>query len=90
MGQVTARISFVKEFTDFFEMMFPAAVTSAAALVGAVVMLAFISPLLSAATVAAALAIGAIFWLSRGRMESLNTSLNDELEQQVEVLDTRE
>lgn len=90
VGQVTARISFVKEFTDFFEMMFPAAVTSAAALVGAVVMLAFISPLLSAATVAAALAIGAIFWLSRGRMESLNTSLNDELEQQVEVLDTRE
>jgi hypothetical protein len=90
VGQVTARVSFVKEFTDFFEVMFPAAIASVAALVGAVLMLAAISPLVCAATVAVALLIGSIFWLSRGRMETLNAALNDEMERQVEVLDTRE
>jgi len=89
-GQVTARVSFVKEFADFFELMLPAAVASAAALAGAVLMLAVISPMLCAATVASALAIGAIFWFSRGRMEILNSSLNDEMERQVAVLATRE
>lgn len=90
VGLVTARITFVREFTDFFEIMMPAAVTSAAALAGAVLMLGFISPLLCAATVAAALAVGAVFWLSRGRLRSLNASMNDELERQVDVLGTRD
>ncbi len=89
VSQIVARASFVQEFADFFEQMVPAALVSALTLVGAVVMMAVLSPLLCAATIAVAALIAGIFLLSRQRMMALNTHLNDEMERQVEVLTQR-
>ena len=90
VSQLTARANFVSEFTDFFELMLPQALTSLITLGGAVVMLAILSPMLSAATVLTALIVGAVFYVSRHRITRFNTGLNNEMERQVTALETRE
>lgn len=86
IAQTTARVNFVKDFSTFFEIMLPAALTSAFMLVGSVVMLALISPTLGLATFVVAALIGTIFVSSRGRIRSLNARVNDEMESQVDRL----
>ena len=88
--QVVARVNFVKEFADFFEQMLPAALMSAIMLVGAVIMMAVLSPLLCIATLGVTVLVAAIFLLSRRRLTFLNAQFNDEMERQVDVLVTRD
>ena len=54
VSAVAARITFVRDFADFFEIMLPTAVMSLVMLVGSVLMLVFLSLYLFAATLAAA------------------------------------
>ena len=86
IAQVTARVNFVKDFTDFFEIMLPAALISAFMLAGSAAMLAVISPTLGLATLVVAALVALIFIASRKRIQRLNASLNDEMERQVDQL----
>lgn len=86
IAQVSARVGFVRDFSNFFEIMLPMALVSAFTLVGSVAMLTFISPRLGLATLGVAALAGLIFALSRRRIHALNASLNDEMEQQVDLL----
>lgn len=88
--QITARVGFVSEFTDFFEQMLPAALISIVSLVGAVIMLSILSPVLAAATVGVTLCVGALFFFSRKRLTFLNGQLNNTMERQVSVLSQRD
>lgn len=90
VAQMSARAGFVQEFTDFFEIYFPAALMSGFTLAGSVVMLGVISFRLLAATLLAGLLAGLVFYFSRTRIRSLNASLNDEMEKQVDVLTSRD
>ena len=85
-AKITARVNFVKDFTDFFEIMLPMAMVSAFTLIGSVAMLTFLSPRLGLGALAVALLVGLVFAVSRKRIVALNTSLNDEMERQVDLL----
>ncbi|NHK28351.1 hypothetical protein FF098_010585 [Parvularcula flava] len=89
-AQTAAHVGFVQEFVDFFEHMLPAAIVSIFMLLGSIVMMAIISPLLCLGTVVVAGLIAAIFGVSAGKINRLNTGLNDEFERQVDILDARE
>ncbi len=90
VAQTAARVHFVKEFADFFELMLPAALMSLFMLGGSIVMLGVISPRLGLLALVVAVLITLIFFLSRGRIERLNKALNDEAERQVEILSGRD
>ncbi|MCI5046774.1 MAG: ABC transporter six-transmembrane domain-containing protein [Aquisalinus sp.] len=88
-SRMTARVNFVHEFTQFFELMLPMGLTASITLLGAIIMLAIISPLLSALTVTTAVIVATIFFVCRERIERFNKGVNDEMERQVDVLETR-
>ncbi|MCI5045327.1 MAG: ABC transporter six-transmembrane domain-containing protein [Aquisalinus sp.] len=88
-SRVTARVNFVYEFIQFFELMLPMGLTASITLLGAIVMLAIISPLLSILTLLVAFVVAAIFFISRKKIERFNKGVNDEMERQVDVLETR-
>jgi len=90
VSAVAARITFVRDFADFFEIMLPTAVMSLVMLVGSVLMLVFLSFYLFAATLAVALVIALVFYLNRERIQSGNAAINDESERQVDILETRD
>jgi len=89
VSAVSARVAFVKEFTDFFEIMLPTAMMSIVMLLGAMIMLSFLSMYLCAATLVAAGCVTLVFYFSRNAIGALNTLMNDETERQVEILETR-
>lgn len=90
IAQVTARANFVNDVTQFYELYLPAAIVSFVTLSGAIVMLGVIAPLLCVGAVAVAATVGAVFFLSRRRIDTLNKGLNDEMERQVELLARRD
>jgi ABC-type bacteriocin/lantibiotic exporter with double-glycine peptidase domain len=90
VAQVTARANFVNDVTQFYELYLPAAIVSFVTLLGAIVMLAVIAPLLCLGAIAVAATVGAVFFLSRKRIDALNKGLNDEMERQVELLARRD
>lgn len=90
ISQITARASFVSEFTDFFEIQAPVALMAMAGLLGSVAMLFVISPLLCASALSVALLVGLVFYFSRRKIEYLNIGLNDEMERQVDILSRRD
>jgi len=90
VSQMTARANFVSEFVEYFEIMLPAALTSAVMLLGSIVMLGIISPVLCLGTIAVSVAVALVFFLSKRRIANWNSGLNDEMEQQVDLLSRRE
>lgn len=86
VAQVTARANFVNDVTQFYEIYLPAAIVSFVTLLGAIAMLGFIAPLLCLGAIVVAATVGAVFFLSRRRIDTLNKGLNDEMERQVELL----
>jgi ABC-type multidrug transport system fused ATPase/permease subunit len=90
VSQMTARANFVSEFVEYFEIMLPAALTSAVTLLGSVVMLGIISPVLCIGTIFVSVAIALVFLFSKRRIANWNSGLNDEMEQQVDLLSRRD
>jgi ABC-type multidrug transport system fused ATPase/permease subunit len=90
VSQMTARANFVSEFVEYFEIMLPAALTSAVMLLGSIVMLGIISPVLCLGTIAVSVAVALVFFLSKRRIANWNSGLNDEMEQQVDLLSRRD
>lgn len=88
--QVTARANFVSEFVEFFEYFLPMALASMATLVGAIVMLAVISPPLAGAAMLIGVAVAGVFAIASPHLQKLNAALNDEMERQVEILEKRQ
>jgi ABC-type bacteriocin/lantibiotic exporter with double-glycine peptidase domain len=86
VAQVTARANFVNDVTQFYEVYLPAAIVSFVSLFGAILMLAFVAPALSVGAFVVAMAVCAIFFVSRKRIDALNKGVNDEMERQVGVL----
>lgn len=85
-ARVTARANFVNEFTEFFENGVPAACMSVISLIGTIVMLGFISFRLFLAALVCTMAIGAVFYFSRKRINAYNSDINGEMEHQVDRL----
>jgi ABC-type multidrug transport system fused ATPase/permease subunit len=90
VSQMTARANFVSEFVEYFEIMLPAALTSAVTLLGSIVMLGIISPVLCLGTIAVSVSVALVFVLSKRRIANWNSGLNDEMEQQVDLLSRRD
>lgn len=89
MTKVSARANLVKEVVDFFEHDLPMALTSIIGVVGALAMVLFLNGRVFLAALAAAFGTLIVFWLASGRITRLNAGLNDELERQIEVFETR-
>lgn len=86
IAQISARVNFVRDFTDFFEIMLPMALVSAFTLIGTVAMLTLISPRLGLGALGVAALAALVFTFSRARIQTLNGGLNDEMERQVDLL----
>lgn len=80
LSPAIGQASLLKEVVDFFENELPMGFASVFGIVGALVMLLVLAPQVGAVAAVAAASIGAIFFLSRGRMIRLNGLLNDEIE----------
>ena len=77
-----------RELIDFFEWELPELLASVIGMIGAFVMLLYLLPVVGGASVTIAVLIGVVFFLSRNRVRSLNTLLNNELERQVTMLES--
>ena len=89
MTQVSARANLVKEVVDFFEHDLPMAATSIIGVVGSLAMVLFLNGRVFLAALAAAVGTLIVFALASGRITRLNAELNDELEKQISVFETR-
>jgi ABC-type multidrug transport system fused ATPase/permease subunit len=89
MTKVSARATLVKEVVDFFEQDLPIAATSIIGVVGSLAMILFLNGRVFLAALAAAAGTMVIFALASGRITRLNGDLNDELEKQISVFETR-
>lgn len=83
-----AHLQLARELTDFFEWQLPELLASLIGIVGAFVMLLYLLPSVGGFSIGIALLIGMVFFISRHRMRSLNTLLNNELERQVVMLES--
>ncbi len=90
VSRMTARAQFVADFAAFFEYALPAALSSVVALFGAAGMLLLISPSLGVAALVAGALVAAVFYRSKKQIADLNASMNDQLEYQVDALESRE
>ena len=89
MTMVSARATLVKEVVDFFEHDLPIAATSVIGVIGSLGMILFLNGRVFLAALAAAGATLLIFALASKRITRLNAGLNDELEKQISVFETR-
>ncbi len=89
MTKVSARATLVKEVVDFFEHDLPLAASSVIGVVGALGMILVLNGRVFLAALAAAAATLMVFALAGKRITRLNARLNDELEQQISVFETR-
>ena len=80
LSPAIGRADLLQEVVDFFENELPMSVGAGISIVGALIMLLILSPSVGVFALASALAIAAIFVLSRKRIKSLNALVNDELE----------
>lgn len=83
-----ARMSLARELVDFFEWDMPELLAASIGIVGALSMLIYMLPSVGGLSILVGLLVGVVFVLSRGRMFSLNTLLNNELERQVTMLES--
>ena len=90
LSPAIGRADLLQEVVDFFENELPMAVGSGISIVGALIMLLLLSPYVGGVALASALAIGAIFILSRNWIRSLNALVNDELEARARLFMARE
>ncbi len=80
LSPAIGRADLLQEVVDFFENELPMAVGAGISIIGALIMLLVLSPSAGVFALGSALAIAAIFVLSRKRIKSLNALVNDELE----------
>lgn len=90
LSPAIGRADLLQEVVDFFENELPMAVGSAISIIGALIMLLVLSPYVGGVALMSALAIGAIFVLSRNRIRSLNALVNNELEARARLFMARE
>ncbi len=80
LSPAIGRAGLLKEVIDFFENELPMSLQQVFSILGALVMLLILSPYIGLVSVASAILIGLIYFLSRNHIKSLNARLNDELE----------
>lgn len=90
ISQISARANLIREVVDFFENELPIAATAAIALFGSVIMIAVLDGRVFWVTFGACLGVMAIFAIASPRIKHLNKALNDEIEQQVAIFESRE
>ncbi len=83
-----ARMSLARELVDFFEWDMPDLLAASIGIVGSLTMLIYMLPSVGGVSILVGLLVGVVFVLSRSRMFSLNTLLNNELERQVAMLES--
>jgi ABC-type multidrug transport system fused ATPase/permease subunit len=89
VSNIIARSTLSKEFVDFFERDTPLMVRTSITLVGSVIILFSYHLLLGALSLALILPLTIINYFNAKRSLRLNTELNNELEQEVEVISGR-
>ncbi|WP_421703090.1 ABC transporter six-transmembrane domain-containing protein [Aliiroseovarius sp.] len=89
VSRLNARLDMGRELVDFLEGEAPEAMTSVIRALAAVVILAGFHTTLGLATIGAFVAMLVIYALAHGRFFRLNSALNERMEQQVSVLETR-
>lgn len=89
MTKVSARANLVKEVVDFFEYDLPGALTALMAVFGSLAMILFLNGRVFLAACVAATATLIVFAIAGPRITRLNAGLNDELERQIDVFETR-
>ena len=88
VSQRAARMQLARELVDFFEWELPQLLASLIGITGAFVMLIILLPTIGAISIAVGVVIFLVFFVSRRRMFSLNKLLNNELERQVQMLES--
>jgi len=89
LSPAIGRADLLKEVIDFFENELPMGFTSVIGIAGALVMLFVLAPKVGLVCLCAAILIGLVFILSKGRMVRLNKLMNDELETRARTFMTR-
>ena len=84
-----ARLGLARELVDFFEWELPELFAALIGILGAFAMLIYMLPLVGGMSIVVGLVVFTIFVISRGRMFSLNKLLNNELERQVTMLESK-
>ncbi len=90
LSPAIGRADLLQEVVDFFENELPMAVGASISIVGALIMLLLLSPYVGGVALVSALAIAAVFIISRKRIKSLNALVNDELEARARLFIARE
>ena len=90
ISQVSARANLIREVVDFFENELPIALTAGISLFGSVIMIAFLNGRVFWVTLGACLGVTAIFAIASPHIKRLNKAMNDEIEQQVAIFESRE
>ena len=84
-----ARLGLARELVDFFEWELPELFAALIGILGAFAMLIYMLPLIGGMSIVVGLVVFTIFVISRGRMFNLNKLLNNELERQVTMLESK-
>lgn len=90
VSTVSARTSMLTELVSFLEDDLPGIVTNSIGLVGVLVIVAAISPTVAVACLALTVLIGVVYAATGRWNYQLNAGYNDQLEQQVSALETRQ
>ena len=81
-----ARLGMVRELVEFLENSLPELIFNVVGLIGVVAIIASLNLTIFYLSILVSLLIFVLYWFTSGRTLSFNTSLNDELEKQVDVL----
>lgn len=82
----TARLNMIREFVEFLENSLPELIHSVIGLVGVIIIIASLNLTVFYGSLMVTFVVFLIFWITSGRTTRLNTSSNDEWEQQVDIV----
>ena len=87
ISKTSAWVRLIQELVDFFEWEIPSLAAAIISLIGALLMLLFLSPVVGMLSLVVAGLIALVFQISRKRTFNLNYLLNNELERQVTTIE---
>lgn len=87
---ISARTTLLSEFVEFLENVMPEIVQSIVNLLGALILIAFLNMMVFYACVALFILMMSIFYITGNKNFLFNSKFNDELENQVNVLNTKD
>ncbi|MBB4119830.1 ABC-type bacteriocin/lantibiotic exporter with double-glycine peptidase domain [Mesonia hippocampi] len=84
----TARLGMIEEWVEFMENSMPEIITSVVGIIGVVIVIATLNTTVFIGCLVSIILIACIYWLNSKKTIALNKGYNNELEYQVEVIET--